>query len=154
MRDSLRTVRQQLNPTHSEQWIWLGGSVSWPAPFSDLNLPNLSLWGPVKALIFLAPTKWLTRYYSNEVENACLKIRKNPGILYSVCNSVRLRAEICVEMHANVTEHLVSGHALTDNYFCWAKRVRCLIESRGSAVGIATSCGLDNGVVGVLVPLR
>jgi uncharacterized membrane protein len=41
------------------------------------------------------------------VENTCQEIRVKPGIFDRVRTSVRRRAESCVEMYGNHTEHLL-----------------------------------------------
>jgi hypothetical protein len=77
-----------------EQWLLRRGPVSWPTRSPDLNPLHFWLWKHVNTLM-----------YSELIYNFCQEIRVKPGIFDSMRTSALWRAESCVEMHGNHTEH-------------------------------------------------
>jgi hypothetical protein len=101
----LRIIRQHLNQTFSEQWIGGGGPVNWSARSPGLNPLEFWLWGQLKTLVCSSPINDLE--VLQRLENVCQEIRVKQRVFDRVRSSVRRRAESCVEMRGNRTEHLL-----------------------------------------------
>jgi hypothetical protein len=122
----LLIVRHHLNQTFGEQRTGRGGTANCSAWSPDLNPLDFWLWEHLKALVYSAPINDLGML-QQQVEKACQEIGVKPGIFDRGGNSVRRRAEICVEMFVNHTEHLLqrshencpylSRHRFLD--ICW-----------------------------------
>lgn len=101
-----RLAREHLNRTYQNRWIGRGGPQFWPPRSPDLNSLDFYLWGHLKTLVYHTPIMTLEEL-RNRIIDGCETIRNTPGIFERVRNSMRRRAEACIEARGGHFQHFL-----------------------------------------------
>ena len=102
----LRIVHQHLTRTFENRWIGRGGPIPWPARSPDLNPLDFWLWGYMKQLVYATPINNV-QTLQHRVFHTAQHIQNQPGQFQRVHESLRRRAEACIEMNGHHVEHLL-----------------------------------------------
>jgi hypothetical protein len=99
-------ARSHLNACYRGHWIGRGGPIAWPPRSPDLNPLDFFLWGYLKSLVYSTAVNDAATLRERIVD-ACQTIRTTPGILELVRNSMRRRAEACIQAGGGHFKHFM-----------------------------------------------
>lgn len=99
-------AREYLNTTYQNRWIGRGGPQFWPPRSPDLNSLDFYFWGHLKSLVYSTPIETLEQL-RNRIIEGCETIRNIPRIFERVRQSMRRRAEACIEARGSHFHHFL-----------------------------------------------
>ncbi|EZA56517.1 hypothetical protein X777_03552 [Ooceraea biroi] len=100
-----RATRELLNTTYPDRWIGRGGLIPWPARSPDMNPLDFFFWGYLKTLVYSTPVPDVAPL-RQRIVNGCDIIHNTPGIFQRVRQSMRRRAQACLESNEGHFEYL------------------------------------------------
>lgn len=103
-----RAVRMWLHETFPERWIGRGDDapVKWPPRSPDMNPLDFFFWGAMKAAVYKQNVDTEEQLWER-IQNAANHIRLQQGVFERVRNSLRRRAEGCIQNNGERFEHLL-----------------------------------------------